>query len=192
MEFKDHPLWRFTLKAHGRRGVHEACVDLQKNHSIDVNFLFWCCWVAQMGAPSLDEAQMRRAMAAVGPWQEEIVRPVWRARWKLKPSYGNFPEDLTEALRQQLIAAEINAEHLEMLQLADAVEIRIKETVSTWEKVFNAMENVKRHLTLFFEENAKNEFPKSIQSPLNTILCACFPELKKEQISDILSEHHKK
>jgi len=192
MEFKDHPLWRFTLKAHRRSGVHEACVELQKSHGIDVNFLFWCCWVAQMGAPPLHEAQMRRAMTAVRSWQEEIVRPVWRARWKLKPSYGNFPEDLTEALRRQLIAAEINAEHLEMLQLADAVKIRMKETVSTREKVSHAMENVKRYLSYFFKENAENEFPRNIQPPLSTILCACFPELKEKEMFAILKEHLKK
>ena len=193
MEFKDHPLWHFTVKAHQQTGVHEACVDLQKNQGIDVNFLFWCCWLAEMGAPPLDEAQLQSAMDAVGPWQRDIVRPVWRARWKLKPSYGNFPEDLTEALRQQLITAEINAEHIEMLQLADVVKIPMEKTVSTWERASHAMENMKRYLMQhFIEENEEKGFPESILPSLNTILCACFPGLKKSKMLDTLKEQLKK
>lgn len=195
MEFEDHPLWNFTIEAHQRSGVHEACMALQVKHDIDVNFLFWCCWAGEMGAPSLDEIQMESAMDAVGQWQREIVRPVWRARWKLKPSYGSFPEDLTESLRQQLIAAELNAEHIEMLHLAHAVKIQKGPAVSAWDKASNAAANLKRYLSRHFackttKENAmesQESIPANIQDPLNTILCACFPELNKEETLSLLN-----
>ena len=194
MEFEDHPLWNFTIEAHQRSGVHKACMALQVNHDIDVNFIFWCCWAGAMGAPSLDEIQMESAMDAVGQWQREIVRPVWRARWKLKPSYGSFPEDLTEALRQQLIAAELNAEHIEMLHLARAVKIRIDTGLSTWDKASHAASNLKLYLSHHFvREHTKgsstvsqNPIPKDIQDPLSAVLCACFPELNRDEVLSLL------
>jgi uncharacterized protein (TIGR02444 family) len=195
MEFEDHPLWNFTIEAHQRSGVHEACMALQINHDIDVNFLFWCCWAGAVGAPPLDEVQMESAMDAVGQWQREIVKPVWRARWKLKPSYGSFPEGLTESLRQQLIAAELNAEHIEMLHLAHAVKIQNGPAVSTWDKASNAAANLKRYLSRHFAgKNSKEDtmetqkpLPENIQVPLNTVLCACFQELNKEEALSLLN-----
>ncbi len=189
MTFQDHPLWDFTVESHRRPGVHEACLRLQMDHRIDVNFLFWCCWVARTGAPPLDEKQLQTALDAVGSWQEEIVRPIWKARWKLKPAYGSFPKDLTEALRRQLIAAEINGEHIEMLHLAHAVKIQADASVSSRDRVSHAVENLRRYLTRhFLVESEVKQFPKSILSPLNTIVCACFPELEKNQIVDNLKE----
>lgn len=194
MEFEDHPLWRFTIEAHQRPGVHEACVALQTNHDIDVNFLFWCCWTGAVGAPALDEIQMARAMDAVGKWQRDIVRPVWRARWKLKPSYGSFPEDSTEALRQQLIKAELNAEHIEMLHLARAVKIRIESGVSTWDRAIHAVSNLKLYLSHHFvigntrgsSTAGQSPIPKDIRDPLGIVLCACFPELSREEVLSLL------
>jgi uncharacterized protein (TIGR02444 family) len=194
MEFEDHPLWNFTIEAHQRQGVHEACITLQVNHDIDINFLFWCCWAGAVGAPPLDEIHMQRAMDAVGPWQREIVRPVWRARWKLKPSYGSFSKKLTESLRQQFIKAELNAEHIEMLHLAHAVKIRGVAGVSTWEKASHAASNLKLYLSHHFAlgstkespVGSQNSIPKNIQEPLSIVLCACFPELNKKEVLSLL------
>ena len=35
MEFEDHPLWNFTIEAHPRPGVHDACMALQMENVID-------------------------------------------------------------------------------------------------------------------------------------------------------------
>lgn len=194
MEFEDHPLWNFTTRAHQRPGVHEACLDLQVNHHIDVNFLFWCCWVGAVGAPPLDGAQMESAMDAVGQWQKEIVKPVWKARWKLKPVYGEFPEDLTEPLRRQLIAAELDAEHIEMLRLAHAVKIRRGSTAAVWDQASHAAANLKLYLCRHFARATQKEgaakgqepIPEEIREPLNTVLCACFPELNRDEALSLL------
>lgn len=194
MEFEDHPLWNFTIEAHQRHGVHKACVMLQVHHDIDINVLFWCCWAGAVGAPPLDETQMHQAMDAVGPWQREIVKPIWNARWKLKPAYGSFPKNLTEPLRQQLIKAELNAEHIEMLHLAHAVKIRMIAGVSTRDKAAHAAINLKCYLSRHFAlENSKespagsqNQIPKNILNPLSIVLWACFPDLTKEDVLTLL------
>ena len=194
MEFEDHPLWNFTIDAHQRPGVHEACVHLQVNHHIDVNFLFWCCWAGAAGAPPFDEVQIESAMDMVGQWQSEIVRPVWRARRKLKPSYGRFPKDATESLRQQLIAAELYAEHLEMLRLAHAVTIRKGSAVSIRDQASHGAANLKLYLSRHFARKTAKEgsienrepIPEDIRDPLGVVLCACFPELNGEEVLSLL------
>jgi uncharacterized protein (TIGR02444 family) len=193
---KDHPLWRFTLQAHRQPGVHEACVTLQIEHHIDVNFLFWCCWVAEVGGPPLDEKQIGSAFKAVGEWQGEVVRPVWEARRKLKPGYGTFPKDLTEPLRQELIAAELNAEHIEMLCLAESVKFAKNADISMWQKASNAVDNLKRYLARHLATGNKpiigNEnrgpIPENVKNPLSLILHACFPDLKKQDLLRLLDE----
>ncbi len=188
MDFENHPLWDFTLEAHQKNGVHEACLALQTKHGIDVNFLFWCCWLGETGAAALDEIQMGRAMESVGKWQEEIVRPVWTVRRRLKPAYGSFRKDHTESLRQQLIGAELDAEHIEMLHLAQVVKFQGHMARPTGEKVRIAAHNLRIYLLKHFAKQRGKPFrsdgvekiPENVLEPLGKILQACFPGLEKE------------
>lgn len=197
MEFKDHPLWAFTLAAHERKGVHEACVEMQETFDIDVNFLFWCCWKGSVGALPLNEDQMDTALSAVGDWQDDIVRPIWKARWKLKPGYGGFPQDDTEPLRKQLVAAEVYAEHLELLLLAEVVKTGENPLNNVRHQAENAVKNVNLYLVRHFRKPKKNKSGRkgdemvadNIKVPLARVLWACFQELSREQAFELVEQN---
>ena len=112
-----HPLWRFSLGLYRRDGVEQACLGLQNACGADVNLLLFCCWLASRGR-ALDKRSLRRAIAAVRPWQETVVRPLRRARRALKRPGAARPEARRARLRQDVFRLELDAEHVEQLLLA--------------------------------------------------------------------------
>ncbi len=112
-----HPFWRFSLGLYRRGGVEQACLGLQNACGADVNLLLFCCWMASQGK-SLDKRALRRAIAAVRPWQEEVVRPLRRARRALKRPGAARPDARRARLRQDVLRLELEAEYVEQLLLA--------------------------------------------------------------------------
>ncbi len=112
----DHPFWDFSLAVYGRPGVAEACLALQDRHGLDVNLLLFCCWAGAKGR-ALDAGDMARLIAAAGPWNAEVVRPLRTARRWLK-TQRSAPRDQAEILRARIKADELEAERLEQSILA--------------------------------------------------------------------------
>jgi uncharacterized protein (TIGR02444 family) len=186
-DFPDHPFWDFTIRVHGRKGVGEACLEMQRSHGIDVNLLFFCCWAGATTGSPLGRFALRRAMNSVAEWQEEVVQPIWRARWKLKAGFGAFPASFTEDLRRFLIAAELDAEHIEQLQLAATVPIRSKENTAELLQLEAAAANLTDYLLIFFEAKGKNSEPARFRKPLRTLLCGAFPNVGRGAVQEMMN-----
>ena len=186
MEFPKHPFWDFSLDVHPKKGVHEACLVLQKLYALDINLLFFCCWVGATGGGCLSKEQMAFAIQTVEGWQEEIVRPIWKARWKLKPFYRDFSPEKTEPLRRALIAAEIDAEHIEQLHLADTIVFSIKPGFSEDQKSTHAISNICLYLNAFFNGKGIQLDRTDITPPLVTLVCACFPSQTQKNLEALI------
>ena len=188
MDFPDHPFWDFSIAVHQRPGVHEACLALQTRYGIDVNLLFFCCWVGAAGGGKMDPEKIRHAMDAVAGWQEEIVRPIWKARWRLKPSFNHFPAESTEPLRRCLIEAELDAEHIEQLQLARAISIGCNPDLPEETKAADVVANIFAYLTAFFKE-APDRVPEKeyLADPLAVLVSACFPDADRSRLSALMN-----
>jgi uncharacterized protein (TIGR02444 family) len=186
-DFPDHPFWDFTIRVHGRKGVGEACLEMQRSHGIDVNLLFFCCWAGATTGSPLGRFALRRAMNSVAEWQEEVVQPIWRARWKLKTGFGAFPASFTEDLRRSLIAAELDAEHIEQLQLAATVPIRSNEKIPEWFQLEAAAANLADYLLIFFESRGKNSERAGFHNPLRKLLSGAFPNVGREVVEEMIN-----
>ena len=117
MRREGFPFWRFSLRTYRRQGVAPACLALQDECGADVNVLLYCCWMGSQGK-CLDRRAVRSAMAAVGRWQDEVVRPLRRARRAIRKDPSGSTAEQAKALRQHLAAAELDAEYLEQQLLA--------------------------------------------------------------------------
>lgn len=196
MNFPDHPFWDFSLRVHEHPGVHEACLELQVKHALDVNILFFCCWAGSMTGNPLGRSTIERAMDAVAGWQEEIVRPVWEARHRLKPRFSGFPTTMTEPLRKALISAELDAEHIEQLHLSCMIPVK-KKRATLHSQAKHSVRNMADYLALFFSSGKTSQpsnqeqtvIPDDLKSPLSILLSACFPELERDLITDLLIEN---
>ena len=156
--------WQFSLALYGRPGVAAACLALQDRCGLDVNLLLFCCWAGARGH-RLAEAELRAALAAVEPWQREVVRPLRQIRRRLK----NPPSlDPAEAARLYRLAKELElaAEEAEQRLLAAAVPIGSRAVGGT-ERAGGAAANLRLYLRLSGTE------PASAAVELASVLVGC-------------------
>jgi len=106
--------WDFSKAVYTQNGVQPACLALQEG-GLDVNLALWIVWTVVYGrdpGPAIGAAVERSAL-----WSAQVVKPLRAARSGLK-----YPPDFIEpgaaaALRKTVLAAELEAEHLEQLAL---------------------------------------------------------------------------
>lgn len=122
-EFPEHAFWDFSLAVYGRPGVSEACMQLQERLVIDVNLLLFCLWAAADGRTAFSHEEMRTIMASAEEWHEGVVKPLRRARRRMKNGADGVALDLVLSVRKQLAMIEIETEHLEQLIIAAAAGI---------------------------------------------------------------------
>ncbi|HEX9810225.1 MAG TPA: TIGR02444 family protein [Alphaproteobacteria bacterium] len=124
MEFPEHPFWDFALRVYGSEGVSAACLELQERHGIDVNVLLFCLWLGESGRGVLEVKELKEALAAAEDWNGRVVKGLRAVRRALKDGFARAPAALRDGLRAGIQAVEIDAEHLEQLMIAAAVERR--------------------------------------------------------------------
>jgi uncharacterized protein (TIGR02444 family) len=103
--------WNFSLKLYGRPGVAPACIALQDGLGLDVNLLLYCCWHGRANR-KLEEADLRRAIAAVAGWQRDVVQPLRAVRRRLKAGVPPISAAESEALRRKVNDLEIEGERI--------------------------------------------------------------------------------
>lgn len=118
MRREAHPLWDFALAVYAAEGVEAACLALQDRHGLDVNLLLFCCWAGLREPAALPPARLAAALAAVAPWQREVVAPLRVLRRRLRRSVGEFAPAGTAPLRRAVKALELDAEYLALRRLA--------------------------------------------------------------------------
>jgi TIGR02444 family protein len=109
-------LWRFAVAAYRAPGVADECLAAQKQHGCDVCVLLAAAFAAAEGGLP-DVTTISRWDSAVASWREDVVTPLRAVRATLK-----LREQLPEvaALRQNVLASELEAERVELAMLAVA------------------------------------------------------------------------
>jgi len=113
-----HPFWAFSLAVYGRDGVAPALLALQDRDGLQVNLLLYSVWAASQPAGRLDEATLAAAQARVANWQQQMVQPLRELRRQAGRGLPCSPPPYSRHMKQALLAAELEAEHIEQLLLA--------------------------------------------------------------------------
>jgi uncharacterized protein (TIGR02444 family) len=121
MDFPEHPFWDFALRVYRTPGVSGVCLEVQERLGVDVNVLLFCCWLGESGRGAMSRETLTRARDTVAIWHESVVKHLRSVRRILKDGIPSAPAELAQALRAQIQAQEINAEHIEQLMLAESV-----------------------------------------------------------------------
>lgn len=108
-----NPFWDFSLRAYRRSGVAEACLRLQDRHNLDVNLLFFVCWLAGVRARAMTTAEIEGVDAATDAWRVEVVKALRGIRRRMKHGFDGMPHDRTERLRTQVKRLELECERFE-------------------------------------------------------------------------------
>ncbi len=179
MKFPDNRCWDFALIVYRRDGVAEACLALQESHGIDVNVLLFCCWLGESGRGALAPKEMAGALALVDRWHRDVVRSLRAVRNRIKGGFGDIDVEYSDPLRGQIMASELDAEHVEHMTLMAAFERPAAEPMPPAEaRAKDAAGNV----ALYFDAlGVKLAAAETAQ--LTTILGGGFPELDGGQLA---------
>jgi uncharacterized protein (TIGR02444 family) len=180
VDWPANPFWDYALELYRREGVEAACLELQQRHGLDVNVVLLCCWLARRGIP-VDAAVLGGIAETTEAWQEEFVRPLRAVRNRLKtalaePQAGSIAArrpELAAALRQRVLALEIDGERLEQLLLA---ELAADLTGGAMPGVVLAGANLCHYW----------RFAAADRQPLATLLQAAFPEAATSEVAAAL------
>jgi uncharacterized protein (TIGR02444 family) len=170
LDWPANPFWDYALALYRQDGVERACLDLQERHGLDVNIVLLCCWLASRGIEA-EREWLKAAIAAVGPWHRQVVRPLRAMRRRLKAELagacaGSVPSrwpELTAGLRQRVLALEIDGERLEQLLLADRAA-GLRATAAPGADL--AFRNLRRY----------RRFTREDRPALQALLGAAFPQ----------------
>lgn len=148
-----------------RPGVEQACLGLQDRLGADVNLVLFCCWLGR----EIDAQELDRVLAAVAPWQRDVVAPLRAVRRTLKPrlEISGDPGEGAGGLRQQIAASELEAEHREQAWL----ESRVRAVGPGEPNATAAIHNLKLYISRFADRPADADL-----AALFTILAAAFPD----------------
>ena len=102
--------WSFSLAHYSEPAVQAACLELQAHTGADVNLLLFCLWTSR-----LDDELLTRALDHSWPLQRDFIGPLRTMRQALSRMDDEMP------LREQIAAAELEAEKLEQSRLSDLV-----------------------------------------------------------------------
>lgn len=107
---------QFALELYGSEGVAAACLYLQNRHVLDVNLVLFAAFIGARRRQMPTTSCLDAARSRVDAWHREVVRPLRAVRQRLKT--GPAPDELTTRLRGKLQQVEIDAELIELDQLA--------------------------------------------------------------------------
>lgn len=113
-------LWDWAVKAYGREGVSEACLQLQDYFDQNVCLLLWAAWCAETGRrPDVDDTEAACDIARA--WQDTTIAPLRAVRRTLKTPVPDLDPAAREAVRAKVKAIELEAERHLLAQLEELV-----------------------------------------------------------------------
>jgi len=115
---KAAPEWRFAVTLYGRSGVAPACLALQDKWQVDVSLMIAMLYAGLVAARPIDAAAVAAADAAVAGWRTSVVQPLRRTRQEMKGMPALARHAAARDLREQIKAAELKAEQIELMELA--------------------------------------------------------------------------
>ena len=117
-EISTDSLWNYAVETYSRSGVQEVCLLFQDAAQVDVNVLLAALYGTYVSGACVEAGLIERMDAAVRAWREEVVLPLRHIRRTMKNGARIGAEGEAEALRTSVKAIELQAERIELAELA--------------------------------------------------------------------------
>ncbi|MGB6008156.1 TIGR02444 family protein [Castellaniella sp.] len=137
--------WRFSLAVYRDEGVARSCLALQAEVGLDVNVLLMSLLAARWHRRPILRDEIEQADARVQAWRRDVVAPLRAVRSRLKSGPPPAPDPHTDALRNEVKAAELRAERIEQQALAawiDALAPAIGQRIARVEDCLDTADRV--------------------------------------------------
>lgn len=180
--FPESAFWDFSIAIYDKSGVQPACLGLQDRHGLDVNLLLYCCWHAASGRGVLTEDDLAAAAALCAPWHDRIITGLRAVRQALKGGFPPAPGALAAALRDRVIAIEIDCERVEQIMLSAALTDAPATSGSEDRRPAEAVANVRCYLR--YRGVTVGDVDRE---DLMVILAACFADADRAGLATALA-----
>lgn len=114
---------KFAMNVYRCDGVPEATILLQDRGGVDVNVLLLAAFMGAKRGRSFGPGDVRAARDRVEQWQRTVVIPLRTIRRQLKNGPTPAPTPRTTALRDRIKQIELDAEMIELAELAELVPL---------------------------------------------------------------------
>ena len=168
--FPQNSFWDYSLSVYSRPRVADACIFLQDRYGLDVNLLLFCLWTADSGRQALDPSSLRDCNRRIRDWRARVIEPLRAIRRACRAEPLGVPEFLLEASEPSIQKAELDAERVEQLILADAVRHQSQEPVDDSIRATRANQNL-----WVYADLAANAADEQLEACLRTLFAAAFP-----------------
>ena len=138
--------WHFSLRLYRRPEVPAVCIDLQDQHGLDVNLLFFIVFLA-INQRRVTADDIRRIDAYIRDWRARVVQPLRALRRDLKGGITPVDANATEALRSAIKRDELQAERLQQETMERAFPVLSIGVMA--EPRAAALENLNAHGAVF-------------------------------------------
>jgi uncharacterized protein (TIGR02444 family) len=164
-----NPFWEYSLRVYGKRGVAEACIELQDGYGLDVNLILACLWSDAEGPGRLDSEQIRDLVNRTRTWQEKVVMPIRKVRRFCKNEPEEVPDELREGFRPGLQTVELDAERVEQALIFGSLQ----ETSASGARTGDGRDAVQNLLTYLALQDISVD--GGVAQRLGTIVSSAFP-----------------
>jgi uncharacterized protein (TIGR02444 family) len=127
MNFPNSEFWNYSTQTYQLPEVADTCLHLQNTCGADVNILLFCCWMGEKGVLLCGE-DMQSLQGVSSPWQSAVLKPLREARQMMKHQIIAMPAELHAKTLNNLAEMEINAEHMEQMNLEKAIDLNQRPT----------------------------------------------------------------
>lgn len=172
-----HPFWNFSLLIYEQELTQQALLALQNKHGLNINMLLFCCWYAATNQGQLNKQEIKQLLTTIHTWHERIVMQLRFIRDQLKNS---STAAWANAIRQEILSAELMGEHIEQLLLTDCHSKKpSRSRRSHQQQAVNACQNMLSYCTILFISLDQHDC-----ALIAHLLKSCFPELNNVEINN--------
>jgi uncharacterized protein (TIGR02444 family) len=161
-------LWSFSVKLYAKPKIEEACVCLHEKYQINLNLLFFCCWLADEQYSPLNEKHIKKIIKKILPWHTRIIKPLRKLH---KTFNKNQQNKKLKKLNRDFVSSELLAEQIEQSLIIQATKILEKQLDTDCNKTNTALSNIFTYLKYQNINLHKNDLEK-----IYRIVKICFGE----------------
>lgn len=192
-----HPFWHFSLQIYEQDLARQTLLNLQNKHGLNINLILFSCWHAATNQGQINKQEVKHLLATIHHWHERIIVQLRGIRDRLKHASAH---EWSHTVRQEVLATELAAEHVEQLLLTDAYFKKPQRNRrSVQQKATNACQNILSYSSILFVNfdvedcNLIAQLLKVVFNELNPIeannLCKAIllnrPPLKKTNLQQL-------